>query len=182
MKGCTRALAAGAVGVFVLPSAAAQYAPAQEAVREYVVVGTHELNIRTGPGTDRLIICRADKGDLFLYAGEVGDWHEIEMFSGERRWVSKRYSYHITQLVPGHNMRVPGTDSTRRALSASIRFALERAAHEAAEIIPASADAERHAVLRRILEDRHVLEMMHDYGVQPALYGDLRREANERGW
>jgi len=144
---------------------------AQESDTKYVVVGSHVVNLRTGPSTDRVLIGRADKGDLYAYVGETGDWFEIEMFSGDRRYIHKSFAYPLTesQIVPGHNLQLPA-DSVARALRATIRWAIDRAEVEATEVLPASLDAERHATLRRILEDRILLEAFHRHGVQPVVY------------
>jgi hypothetical protein len=144
---------------------------AQDSATKYVVVGSHVVNLRTGPSTDRALIGRADKGDLYAYVGETGDWFEIEMFSGDRRYIHKSFAYPLTeqQIVPGHNLQLP-EDSVSRALRATIRWAIDRAEVEATEILPVSLDAERHATLRRILEDRILLEVFHRHGVQPVVY------------
>ena len=59
---------------------------------------------------------------------------------------------------------------------------LDRAAREASEVIPPTLNLERHRFLKKILEDRILLEMFHIHGIQPALYGDLVAEARREGW
>ncbi|MCD4681203.1 MAG: SH3 domain-containing protein, partial [Bacteroidales bacterium] len=55
--------------------------------QEYIVMGTPLVNIRTGTGTDSYIIARASKGDVFKVVRKQSGWYEIEMFTGERRYV-----------------------------------------------------------------------------------------------
>ena len=153
--------------------------------QEYIVMGTPMVNIRTGPSTDHVIVGRAEKGDIFKVIAKDGDWLQIVMFTGDHRYVfAAPYVYDLTRedFVPGHRMELPDSDGTRRSLYRSLQAARERAKKEADEVIPASVDAERNANFRRIMEDRIILEMMHIYGVQPALYNDLVDEGEKSNW
>jgi hypothetical protein len=159
------------IALFVVLSAAVPPA----ICKDYVVMISRNINIRTGPGTDRFIVGRAWKGDIFECTGEIGSWYEILMSSGDYRYVSKTWSAKLTEpdILPGHRMRLPASDDSLRALHRDILHAKERAAREADEIIPASVDYERNLVYRRILEDRHIMEVMGMYRVQPALYQEM---------
>jgi hypothetical protein len=150
--------------------------------KEYVVMISRNINLRTGPDTGSFIIGRAWKGDIFELVGEAGNWFEIEMFSGDSRFVSKSWAAKLTEssLLPAHRMSLPLADDTLRSLHRDITHARERAAREADEIIPASVDQRSHEDFRRILEDRHVLEVMAMYSVQPALYADLANAVAKR--
>jgi hypothetical protein len=143
--------------------------------KDYVVMTSRNINLRTGPHTGSFVIARAWKGDIFELVGEAGNWFEIEMFSGDTRFVSKSWAAKLgdSSLLPGHNMILPTTDDRLRSLHRDILHAKERAAREAEEVIPASADERSNKDFRRILEDRHILEVMAMYGVQPALYAEL---------
>ncbi len=143
--------------------------------KEYVVMISRNINLRTGPGTDRFIVGRAWKGDIFELVGEIESWYEIMMFSGDYRYVSKTWSAKLTEsdISPGHRMTLPVSDDSLRAMQRDVLHAKERAAREADEIIPASVDYERNMVFRRMLEDRHIMEVMGMYSVQPALYPDM---------
>jgi hypothetical protein len=50
---------------------------------------------------------------------------------------------------------------------------VDRAQREADELVPRTVDGPSHDRLRRVLEDRILLEMFHIYGVQPALFEPL---------
>jgi hypothetical protein len=151
---------------------------------EYVVTIAKSVNIRTGPGMDFFIIERAEKGDLYKYAGESGDWYRIEMFSGEHRYIGKSVSARLTeqQLLPGHNFSVPAEESDRKSIYRDIQFAKERASKEAEEIIPEAISRNRHENFREIREDGNILYIMHAHGVQPALYDNIIKEGEEKGW
>jgi hypothetical protein len=146
--------------------------------KEYVVMISRNINLRTGPGTDRFVIARAWKGDIFELVDEIGNWYEILMFSGDYRYVSKSWAARLTedQLVPGHHMVPPSDGDRLNTLYRDILHARERAGLEADEIIPPLENEARNRVLRNILEDRHLLEVMQMYSVQPALYCEIVNE------
>jgi len=153
--------------------------------QEYVVMGTPMVNIRTGPSTNHIIVGRAEKGDIFKVIGKRGDWLEIAMFTADHRYVfSAPYVYALQRatLVPGHRMELPDSEETKLSLYRSLQEAKNRAKREAEEIIPASVDAGRNANLRRIMEDRIILEVLHIHGFQPALYNDLVAEGEKNSW
>jgi SH3-like domain-containing protein len=151
---------------------------AQEPTPDYVVAAASDVNIRTGPGTDRVVIGLAQKGDLFSCTGQTGAWFEIRLFSDDARYINGSYVYPLTsaQIVPGHELRLPASDSVAQSLFDAIQWATDRARVEATELLPASLDSVRHAALRRIIFDRLVLNLFRshgDHGIQPAIYGAL---------
>jgi hypothetical protein len=153
--------------------------------QDFIVMGTPLVNLRTAPSTSATVIGRADKGDIFRVVGEVDGWYKIQMFSSEPRYVIKAdFVYPLTkdQLVAGHRMEIPPSTARARSIFRDTEAGLDRAAREAAEVIPVTLNRERHTVLKRILEDRVLLEMFHIHGVQPALYRDLVSEARKEGW
>lgn len=152
--------------------------PACVLSKEYVVMISRNINIRTGPGTDRFVIARAWKGDIFELVDEIGNWYEIVMFSGDYRYVSKSWAARLTeeQMVPGHNMAAPADGDRLNTLYRDILHTRERAGREADELIPPLENEARNRTLRNILEDRHLLELMQMYSVQPALYCEIVSE------
>ena len=155
------------------------------AAQDFVVMGTPLVNLRTAPSTDAMVIGRAGKGDIFRVVGEVDGWYKIQMFSSEPRYVIKAdFVYPLTkdQLVDGHEMQIPLSTAKARSIFWDTEAGLDRAAREASEVIPVTLSRERHTLLKRILEDRILLEMFHIHRVQPALYRDLVSEARRQGW
>lgn len=153
--------------------------------QDYVVMGTPLVNLRTGPSTQALVIGRAQKGDVFKVVGQTEEWYEIQVFSSEPRYVTKAdFVYPLTadDLVEGHEMSLPTSTARCRSIFWDTEEGLDRAAREAAEILPPSLNRERYGVLKKILEDRILLEMFHIHGVQPALYRDLLAEARRERW
>ena len=151
---------------------------------EYVVIIAKNVNIRTGPGMANFIIGRAEKGDLYKYAGESGDWHKLKMFSGEIRYIGKSVGARLTEsrLLPGHGMAAPSSEERRRLVYRDIQSAKERARREADQIIPARIDIERYNNFHSIREDGNILDIMHIYGIQPALYDDIMEEGEKKDW
>jgi hypothetical protein len=158
---------------------------ATAAPQDYVVMGTPLVNLRTGPSTNAMVIGRAEKGDVFRVLGEAGEWYRIAMFSGEPRYVTRAdFVYPLTEedLVEGHRMFLPPSTARSRAIFWDTEEGLDRAAREAMEMIPPTLNRERYTVLKKVLEDRILLEMFHIHGIQPALYRDLVSEARREGW
>lgn len=146
------------------------------AAQQYLVMGTPRVNLRTGPGTDHVVVGKAEKGDIFQVTGEEEGWWQIRMFSGEARYVSKAVRAHpleVTSLLPAHRMTLPPERIRCRTMHANVLMALDRALREAAELLPDSVAPDHHERLRAVLEDRILLETFHNMGVQPALYGEL---------
>ena len=158
---------------------------ARGAPQEYVVMGTPLVNLRTGPSTNAMVIARAQKGDIFKVVGQTDEWYQILMFSGETRYVTRSdYVYPLgdDQLVAGHGMDLPVSTARCRSIFWDTEEGLDRAAREALELIPATLNRERYTVLKKVLEDKILMEMFHIHGVQPAVYRDLVALARKEGW
>ena len=151
---------------------------------EYVVTIAKNVNIRTGPGMDNYIVSRAEKGDLYKYTGQEGDWYKVEMFSGQIRYIGKSVGARLTeqQLLPGHNFAVPESESGRKSIYKDIQYAKLRAIKEAEEIIPEGINEERNRNFRAVREDGNILYIMHAHGIQPALYDEIIKEGEQKGW
>lgn len=159
--------------------------PVVAAPQEYVVMGTPLVNLRTGPSTNAMVIGRAEKGDIFEVIDSTPDWYRVRLFSGETRYVTNAdFVYPLTEddLVDGHSMALPTSTARARSIFWDTEEGLDRAAREALEIIPATMNRERYDKLKKILEDRILLEMFHIHGIQPALYRDLVALARREGW
>ena len=155
------------------------------APQEFVVMGTPLVNLRTGPSTNAMVIGRAEKGDIFKVLGQTEEWYEILMFSGESRYVTKSdFVYPLAQadLIEGHGMSLPTSTARSRSIFWDTEKGLDRAAREALEVIPATLNRARYTNLKKILEDKILLEMLHIHGLQPALYRQLVAEARKEGW
>ena len=160
-------------------------APVQAAPQDYVVMGTPLVNLRTGPSTDAMVIGRAEKGDVFKVLGVSEEWYRIQMFSSEPRYVTRAdfvYPLQADELVEGHSMALPTSTARCRSVFWDSEEGLDRAAREAGEVLPPTLNRERYTYLKKILEDRILLEMFHIHGMQPAMYRDLLVEARRERW
>ena len=113
------------------------------------------------------------------------EWYMILMFSGETRYVTSSdfvYPLREDQIVEAHGMDLPTSTARCRSVFWDTEEGLDRAAREALEIIPATLNRERYTVLKKILEDKILLEMFHIHRIQPALYRELVAEARREGW
>ena len=52
-----------------------------------VVVKSSNINVRSGPGTDREIYLRANSGVAFKVIGQEGEWLKVLHESGNKGWV-----------------------------------------------------------------------------------------------
>lgn len=151
--------------------------------QDYLVMGTPAVNLRTGPGTQFVIVGKAQKGDLFRVAGQTDEWWEVRMFSEPPRYVSKAvrvYPLAASQLVAQHGLALPESTEQRRLMRRSVLAGMERAGREAQELLPRLVDAARHEALREVMEDRILLEIFHILGLQPAAFDDLMAEGRLR--
>lgn len=71
----------------------------QDSSCQYVVINATELRLRWGPSTSAEILRWEDgserypnKGEIYLYLGESGDFYKID-YKGSELWVSKKYTY-----------------------------------------------------------------------------------------
>ena len=139
---------------------------------DFVVLSHFDVNVRTGPGLDRVIVGRAQKGTLFPLVAETGDWYEVVLFSGAPRYVSKALAYHLSpdEIIPGHRLELPASEDSTLSLISAIRVETGRAEREAEQLLPLSLDAERHEALRQLFVDRNLLLLFEDRSIQPAAY------------
>ncbi|MBT8397915.1 MAG: hypothetical protein KJN92_13165, partial [Gemmatimonadetes bacterium] len=125
------------------------------------------------------------KGDIFKVVGQTEEWYEVLMFSGEPRYVTKAdFVYPLAQadLLESHGMSLPASTARSRSIFWDTEKGLDRAAREALELIPATLNRARYNVLKKVLEDKILLEMFHIHALQPALYRGLVAEARREGW
>lgn len=150
--------------------------------QDHVVLNTSDVNLRTGPGTDYYVVCMAGKGEIFKLAGEQGDWIEIEMYSGDNRFVHRDLVYFLTEFVDGHNMRFPEQEEKTRKIYQDILWAKSLAKQDADEIIPANISNERHSNFLKIRQDKHIHDIFEMYGIQTAMYSQIMEYAKKNKW
>lgn len=150
--------------------------------QNYVVLNTPNVNIRTGPGTDKFIVCMAGKGEIFKLVKEEGDWLEIEMYSGDNRYVHRDLVYFLEEFSPGHNMVMPESVEKSKKIYMDLLWAKSVSKKEAAEIIPESISPERNENFRKIMEDKNIHTIFEIHGFQSAMYPKLMELAKDNKW
>jgi uncharacterized protein YgiM (DUF1202 family) len=151
---------------------------------DLVVLHHSGVYIRTGPSTAKFVVGEASKGELYRLVTEKDEWFQIEMFSGDTRFISKSFTSSLkeSELDPRHNFVVPSSEAKRKDIYNRIQHAKKRADREAEEIIPNTAHPERNMRYRKILEDRFILKVFQNHEMQPGLYPDLIKEGAMKKW
>lgn len=150
----------------------------------YIVMRASRVNLRATPSTDGRLVTAAEKGDVFKLVSRDGDWFKVEMFGPAYRYVfAASYVHPLAgkELAAAQRMALPDSSAAHRAYLAVVA-AREQAERKSAASAPEGAVAERLAFLRGIVEDRMILQAMHDHHLQPALYDDLMARAKAENW
>jgi len=123
---------------------------------------TADIQVRVLPGTESRIVAKALKRDIFKYIDEVNDWIEIGMFSGD-----SRYIHHSQVEVLTRGISAPFSDEICPKLMERLEEAKERSLSESDDIS------------RNILFDKYVLDIFHEYGLQPVVFKIAVNRCNE---
>ena len=122
---------------------------------QFVQVGSGIADIRVKilPETESRIVCKALEDDIFKYISEEDDWIEIEMFSGDSRYIHRSQVEVLTRGVSA-----PFSDNVCPQLKKRLEEAKERSL------------SEQDNVFQNILLDRYILEIFHEFNLQPVVY------------
>lgn len=150
--------------------------------QDYVVLNTFDVNIRTGPSTDHFIVCTAGKGEIFKLVNKENDWLEIEMYSGDNRFIHHDLVYFLEEFIPGHRMTLPESDEQSKKIFLELKWAQTVAKKEAEEIIPVNVDKARNMNFRKILQDKNIHAIFEIHGFQSALYPELMALVKKNNW
>lgn len=146
--------------------------------QKYVTITTNGVNIRTEAG-DGTIIGQARAGDVFEVEGQVGDWYQIDMFSGEWRYVSKKYGRPTNTMPP-----LPASEALRRRAFLALLDAEDRsyAVTDARLGGQTASNTQLYVAVERVFDDRFKLDACHRTGVQPVHYNALKVEGIKKNW
>ena len=115
--------------------------------------GIADIRVKVLPETESRIVCKALEGDIFKYISEEDDWIEIEMFSGDSRYIHRSQVEVLTRGVSA-----PFSDNVCPQLKKRLEEAKERSL------------SEQDNVFQNILLDRYILEIFHEFNLQPVVY------------
>lgn len=167
------------LGVSLLASVLTTVPVASQAVEPFVEITASRVNIRTAPRLSSAIVTRARRGDIFRLRSRRGRWYEIELFTGEPRYV-------FAELARPTRARPPAIPAAlRKRVEKAAAAARDRARREAAAAVPlpqggGSAALSKAMVDRAVdrelfLVDRYMTAAFHRLGLSPAAYGLERR-------
>lgn len=115
--------------------------------------GIADIRVRVLPETESRIVGEAIDGDIFRYISEEGNWIEIEMFSGDPRYI--------------HNSMV---EVLNRGISAPFSKDVCTKLVKSLEEAKIKTFSESNSIFQNILLDRYYLEIFHEFNLQPAIY------------
>jgi len=118
-----------------------------------VISEVADIKVRVLPETESIMVGEAFKDDIFKYISEENDWIEIEMFSGDARYIHRSLVEILTRGVSA-----PFSDDICLKLMERLEEAKERSLTES--------DAKS----QNVLFDRYVLDIFHEYGLQPVVF------------
>ena len=137
------------------------------AFAQFVRVTSEFANIRLIPDTESIIIGKAFENDVFGYEGEENDWIKINMFSGDNRYIH----YNLVKVI-NYGISAPFSNDICQSLTKRLEEAEDRSLVESDNRYPLSngENMEKNNEYQRILLDRYILEVFHEYDLQPVVY------------
>lgn len=141
------------------------------------VTTTRNANIRSQPSTKATLVATTERGDIFQLIEETGKWYQIEMFSGEERFLYKTLAK-ITVYEPS----LPETIEERRTVFKEWNDVDAAVRADANRKYPPESNLKRNLDYLHLQLDRRKLEIAHKFKLQPP---DLRRiilEGSFKGW
>jgi hypothetical protein len=122
---------------------------------QFVLVNSEfaDIRVRVLPETESIIVGKAFKDDIFRYISEENDWIEIEMFSGDARYIHRSLVNIFT-----HGVSAPFSNDICLKLIERLEEAKERSLTES--------DVKS----QNVLFDRYVLDIFHEFGLQPVVF------------
>jgi len=120
---------------------------------QFVKVISESTNIVEMPNTESRIIGETFKGEVFNYISEKNGWIEIDMFSGDSRYINSN-SVKVSSL----GVSVPLSDDTCQMFMTRLETAEKRSLNES------------DVASQNFHYDKYVLEIFHELGLQPVIY------------
>ena len=137
------------------------------AFAQFVRVTSEFANIRLMSDTESIIIGKAFENDIFEYEGEENDWIKINMFSGDHRYI-----HNTLVKIINYGITAPFSNDICQSLMKRLEEAKDRSLIESDNRYPLSngENMEKNNEYQRILLDRYILEIFHEFDLQPVIY------------
>jgi uncharacterized protein YgiM (DUF1202 family) len=142
----------------------------------YIQITGEKVNIRFKNDLNSTVVAKAGKGDVFELKSEKGNWYEINMFTGEYRYI-----HNSLATVVAYSSSLPSL-STARAMWSAFGEAEDKSMLDAEKKYPISQNMNKNIEYSRILEDRYKLQIFHKYNIPPVAYMKILTEGAKRGW
>ena len=171
------------VRLFVLV-VALQSLPVALAAEEYVQITGDRVNVRFWPSTASRVVAQARRGDIFKLYDILDQWYGINLFAGHTRYLHRSlakvvdYRPELPEDAVRYSIFHAAVGAERRSREdADAEFPSRDSSYR---LIPGNPD--KRSKYRRILQDRYILQIYHDHGLQPPLYRIIRGEGLTKGW
>lgn len=143
--------------------------------KNYVVLLDSGSLVCCQPDLQGKVIGDANAGELYLMVGEMEDWYMVQLFTNECRYVPKALADVIAEDKLYVQFQLPESELQRKAIFEHIIKAREKAELEAK-------DQQNEEKLRNFLTDQYILGIFQKNKIHPALYSDLKKEAEIKKW
>lgn len=147
------------------------------AAERYVEVTKDNVNIRSAATTRSQTLGRANKGAVFHLTGENSPWYQIELFSGEARFVHKSLAKPVS-----YKPQAPEDPGVRQQIFQALNSVTERAEKEANDRFPPGKDLKKNLDYILLLNDRYKLELFQQNQLQAPIYRRIMIEGGQKGW
>ena len=134
---------------------------------QFVRVTSDFANIRVTPNPDSKIVGEAFKDDIFRYINEENDWIEIDMFSGVPRYI------HLSLVkIIDYGISASFSNNICQRLMKRLEEVKDKSLAESNNSYPLSnsENMEKNIEYQRMLLDRYILDIFHEFDLQPVIY------------
>ena len=134
---------------------------------QFVRVISDFANIRVTPNSNSKIVGEAFKDDIFRYINEENDWIEIYMFSGVHRYI------HCSLVkIIDYGISASFSNNICQRLMKRLEEVEDKSLAESNNSYPLSnsENIEKNIEYQRMLLDRYILDIFHEFDLQPVIY------------
>lgn len=138
--------------------------------QKYVQIEEEVVNIRFKPTTSSTIVGQGVLGQVFLRKGALNNWVEIQLPSGENRWIYRE----LISLVTDYGAILDGVSIS--SLQTALIDAKKRAENDSFTKNIESMDQKE---IEAFLLDKYTLSVFRTYGVSPIHYNEVMNVAGK---
>jgi len=134
---------------------------------KFVRVTSEFANIRLMPDTESIVIGQAIKNDIFEYEGQENDWIKINMFSEDHRYIHQS----LVKVI-NYAISVPFSNDICKNFMKRLDEIKNKSFMEAGNKFPLtnSENIGKNNDYQKMIFDRYILEVFHEYNLQPVVY------------